>query len=229
MLAPSSRAENAPGPEESALLDTLPPSRRLHRLLRDFDTLVTQEGFLHLTTGQIAVRLRCSKASLYRMAPGLEDLFELVVRYRFALVFDAVGHRRASGGSWTERLISSLDSLVSEQSKLSYEYMRDLFAFPPTASLVKAYRARGERDVRVILEAGIEAGEFHSVNAGLAAHILQMTVSRICEPDFLVSTGLPSADGLAEALRIFEVGIIRRPARAKGQSTAAAVRSRPTP
>jgi AcrR family transcriptional regulator len=203
--------EGAPGPEEQALLDTLPPSRRLRSLVRDLDRLIGQEGFLHLNTDDLAARLRCSKASLYRLAPGLDELFELAIKLQFARAFDAVRLSREAARDCTEQLIAQLDSLVREQSKMSFAYMRDLFAFPRTASLINTYRTRGAAELKVILQAGIEAGEFEPVNPTLAAQLLSMTINRICEPDFQSSTGLPSAEALEEALRILTVGIIRRP------------------
>jgi AcrR family transcriptional regulator len=202
--------DNGVGPQEQALLDQLPPSRRLRTLLKDLDVLAASEGFLHLNMGQIASRLRCSKASLYRLAPGLEELFELVIKLRFARVFDAGERQCADAVTWTDKLVAHLDSLVTEQSKLSYEYMRDLYAFSRTASLMKSYEARGEGELRRLLQGGIDAGEFQRVNPGLAAQMLRTTISRICQPDFYATTGLPTTEGLPEALRIFGLGIFRR-------------------
>jgi AcrR family transcriptional regulator len=202
-----------PGPEEQALLSTLPASRRLHGLLYDLCSIVSQEGFLHLGMTEVARRLRCSKVTLYRLAPSRAELFVLVIKLRSARTFDAL-HRYEGARNWTERLIARLDSLVSEQSKVSFQYIRDLVAFPPASAIQKSYMIRGAVELREILQSGIEAGEFQPVNPLLATQVLSMTISHIGDPDFQASTGLPRPYGLAEALRIFELGIIRR--RAKG-------------
>ena len=99
-----------------------------------------------------------------------------------------------------------------EQSKVSFEYMRDLFAFPRTMSLMQSYSDRTADELQRILQGGIKAGEFQRVNPKLAAQLLNVTITRICEPDFQASIGLPSAQALDEAMRIFEHGLIRRPA-----------------
>ena len=203
--------KDASGPEEQALLDTLPPSRRLRRLLHDLDMLMSHEGFLNLGTDDIAARLRCSKASLYRLAPGLDELFELAIKLRFARAFDTQRRDRDSATDWAGTLVAQLNSLVVEQSKVSFEYMRDLFAFPPTMSLMQTYSERGAAELQRILQGGINAGEFQRVNPKLAAQLLNVTITRICEPDFQASIGMPSAQALDEAMRIFEHGLIRRP------------------
>jgi AcrR family transcriptional regulator len=205
------------GPEEQALLDRLPQSRRLRRLLSDLDTLMAREGFLHLSSDQIATRLRCSKASLYRLAPTLEDLFELAIRLRFARTSDASPLRRATAQNWTDRLFSNFEFVASERSKLSYQYMKDLYEFPHIAPLMALMGSRAEVEVREILQAGIEAGEFQPVNPYVAAHLLNMAISRINEPDFQVITGVASVEGLREAMRVFEVGIVRRDSPASGR------------
>jgi AcrR family transcriptional regulator len=197
------------GPEEQTLLDTLPPSRRLRSLLRDLDTLIGQEGFLHLGIDDIASRLRCSKASLYRLAPGVDDLIELAIKLRFARVYDAARRSSTVERNWTDRLTSRIESLVREQSQVSFVFMRDLFAFQRTASLIRNYRARATVELQEILQAGIEAGEFQAVNPVVAAQVLSLTIARICEPDFQLSTGLPIVEALEEALRMFRFGIIR--------------------
>ena len=197
-------------PEEQALLDRLPPSRRLRRLLHDLDMLMSHEGFLSLGIDDIAARLRCSKASLYRLAPGLDEQFELAIKLRFARAFDTQRRVREAATDWAGTLVAQLNSLVMEQSQVSFEYMRDLFAFPRTMSLMQAYSDRTAAELQRILEGGIRAGEFLPVNPKLAAELLNITITRICEPDFQASIGLPSAEALDEAMRIFEHGLIRR-------------------
>jgi hypothetical protein len=60
-----------------------------------------------------------------------------------------------------------------------------------------------------ILQSGIDAGEFQPVNPVVAAQVLSMTIARICEPEFQLTTGLPSVAALEEALQMFKTGLVR--------------------
>jgi AcrR family transcriptional regulator len=53
-------------------------ARRLERVAEEAEDLFAREGFLHFSTTQIAQRLRCSKTTIYSIAPSREKFFELI-------------------------------------------------------------------------------------------------------------------------------------------------------
>ena len=46
---------------------------RLRRVLDEAEELFAQEGFLHFSTDELARRLRCSKRTIYAVAPGVKN------------------------------------------------------------------------------------------------------------------------------------------------------------
>src|ERR1700726_2162174 len=55
---------------------------RLQRVLDEAEELFAREGFLHFSTDELARRLRCSKRTIYAVAPGREKFFEAVILHR---------------------------------------------------------------------------------------------------------------------------------------------------
>ncbi|MGN0066022.1 MAG: TetR/AcrR family transcriptional regulator, partial [Nocardioides sp.] len=58
-------------------------SARLDQLVDGLVELFLAEGFLPFSLEDLAVRLKCSKSTLYSLAPSKEQLFVTVVRNYF--------------------------------------------------------------------------------------------------------------------------------------------------
>src|SRR3954470_11637208 len=74
---------------------TVPPAegaltRRQAELLDQLEGLFLAEGFARFTLDDLAVRLRCSKSTLYALAGSKEQLALRVVRHFFRKATDAV-------------------------------------------------------------------------------------------------------------------------------------------
>ncbi|HXN85816.1 MAG TPA: TetR/AcrR family transcriptional regulator, partial [Candidatus Binataceae bacterium] len=52
---------------------------RLERIIEEAESLFVEEGFLHFGTIELARRLRCSKRTLYSIAPTREKFFEVIL------------------------------------------------------------------------------------------------------------------------------------------------------
>src|SRR6266568_1634749 len=60
-----------------------PWSERERALLDELERIFFAEGFAHLSMADLAARLRVSRTTLYRLAPGKQNLVELVVDRMF--------------------------------------------------------------------------------------------------------------------------------------------------
>ena len=225
--APATLSEGR-GNEERALLDGLPMTPRLRRLLEDLETLMMSEGFLHLSTDDIASRLRCSKATLYRLAPSREKLFELVIEVWLARCRDTGWHEFDAGTDWPGRLIGFLSAAVIATQQTSFKFMSDLQSFPGGHRRLMIHQDRRDADLRRIIDAGIEDGAFSAVHTGLAADLLHVTMRRIIEPEFLVGVGLSLTEAFDQAYQILEYGFIRQPPVGDGEGRSQA-RAKPGP
>jgi AcrR family transcriptional regulator len=201
--------------EEESLLATLPPSPRLRRLLTDLETVMMTEGFLHLSTDDVAGRLKCSKATLYRLAGSREELFELVINIFLARARDTGWREFDAAKDWPGRLVGFLSAAVIATRNASFAFIRDLRSFPAGYRSLMVHQDQRDADLREIIEEGIKAGAFLDVHPALAADLLLTTMRRIIEPEFLMTVRMPITEAFDEAYRILEYGLIRPPASPK--------------
>lgn len=195
--------------EEAAVLKRVAESRRLRQILRDLETIFLEEGFLHLSVSDIASRLRCSNMTLYRLAEGRTELFELIVELWLARGRDRGRAYFEAAETWPDRLIVFLAAGVAEARRTSYAFMRDLQAFPGGRKSLLTHQEKRAADLEWIIAAGVRAGAFNDFNPQLAADILLVSMRRFIEPEFLAKVHLDFADAMDEVYGLIEHGIIR--------------------
>jgi AcrR family transcriptional regulator len=196
--------------EEEEVVARVPESPRLRRLLQDLESLMITEGFLQLSTDDIARRLRCSKATLYRLAPSREDLFELVIERSLARMRDRGRQKLAAEETWEARFVGFLiEPLRTWTREVSYNFIRDMRTFPGGNRLWLAHEDKRMETLETIITEGARAEAFHPVHARLAADLILTTVKRAMEPDFAASVGLSINDAFEEWYRVLEFGLIR--------------------
>lgn len=198
------------GPQERAILATLPDSPRLHRVLEAVKVMMIAEGSLHLSTAEIAARLRCSKSTLYKLAPNADGLFELVVRLWIAEGEDELEQRLAAATSWSDRLTAFLSAVVYTTSQASSRFLQDVAIVTRANQLIDKLEARREETLRGIIEGGVAASEFRPVDARLVAKLVIMTVEGVCNSDLLAEVGLSASDAIWEAWKVLQTGILPR-------------------
>lgn len=199
------------GPHVRAIIASLPNSPRLHRVLHAVKVMMMAEGFLHLSTSEIAARQRCSKSTLYRLASNADGLFELVVRLWIAEGEDELERRLPAQTGFAERLAAFLDVVVQETGRVSPRFLQDAVFITSSHRLIGQLRLRREETLRGIIESGIAASEFRPVNARLVAKMLIMTVEGVCNPDVLAEVGLPASDAIWDAWKVLQTGLLLHP------------------
>ena len=208
------------------VVDLAPPgasspgrSRRLQRVLDEVEALFLAEGFLHLNTSDIALRLRCSKTSLYRLATTRDALFQQIVD-RYVSSIRAEGRRAAEAASdWNGAIRGFLDAAVFGLRRASHAFIRDMSRFPATRERLRDHQRRRMLDAEQLIRAGVKAGAFRGVPPRILAEMLFATVGRLTEPEVMSNLGLPVSEVFEEAYRIFEYGVIppRREVREKAR------------
>lgn len=198
------------GHEEHAVMARVPPSPRLRRLLQDLESIMLTDGFLDLNTDEIARRLRCSKATLYRLAPSREELFEVVIERVLARLRDVAWNQLSEHDTWASKFTAFLiEPNRWWAQETSYKFVRDLHGFPGGQRLWHAHEKLRMDMLETIIEEGSGEGAFQPVHARLAADLILTTVKRAIEPDFAVSVGLSIPEAFEQWYRILEFGLIR--------------------
>jgi AcrR family transcriptional regulator len=200
-------------------------SLRSARLFDDLAALFLSEGFLHLTTDEIARRLRCSKTTLYRIAPSREEIYAAVVdRYLGRIRDDGVAAATAAS-DFPSAMIALLGAGVTAAREASWEFVRDMRRHPASRRRLDLHQRRRVADLERLIEAGIRDGAFQGFHPRMVAELILALIGKVFEPDLLASVGLSLAEAYDEAYRIVEYGLIPRgtPARPR----AAAPKSKP--
>jgi len=182
-------------------------SPRRTELLDAFEALIVAEGFRHLTVGEIARRLGCSRRTLYELAPSKDELVALTVRRHLdRLVTDAarvVGHHRSPA----RQLEVTTELVATRLASLSAAFTADVVATPRTARLVTVFAERFADGLAEVVEAGIEAGRFRRVHPRLVAEAILGLVDRLRDPTVLDSLGLSYDEAARQIGRLLLDGI----------------------
>lgn len=175
-----------------------------------FDALVDlflTEGFAHLTLGDIATRLRCSKSTLYTLAGSKEQLVRAATVHFFRRAAEAVEARVRPVAGARRRIVAYLSAVGAELSAASPRFMADLDAFPPAREIYERNTRIAADRVRELIDEGVAAGEFRGVHAAFAADLTATMMVRIQQGGVRDRTGLDHADAYRELATLLTAGI----------------------
>lgn len=184
-------------------------SDRQKELLADLEALFFASGFRTITVDEIAARLKCSKRTLYEIAPSKQELFVLVIESWL----DRIRHKGWQGAlkhdDPEQRMMAYLEPGVIETRAASRQFLADLQSYRPALTLLEAHQAQRTNVLKEIIEDGISRGRFKAFHSALVAEIFLAAVNRINEPTMLEQTGVEFSQAFDEFFRILTTGLFR--------------------
>jgi len=184
-----------------------PDELRREALLEELSALIIAEGFRHLRVGALAARLRCSRSSLYKLAPSKDDLIELVFERFVNRAIDDAALRATQGSSAAERIMVFSRVIDEWQMKGSPEFWRDVRDTPQTAAVLSLARGRGYLLIQGYLDEGVASGEFRPANTAFVARVVWMTAAMTRDPDTLEELKMNRATASEELLKLIVYGM----------------------
>ncbi|WP_349269709.1 TetR family transcriptional regulator [Mycolicibacterium parafortuitum] len=175
-----------------------------------FDAVVAlflADGFAHLTLDEIAARLRCSKSTLYALAPSKEQLVQAATVHFFRTATDAVESRVNAMSGARDRIAAYLAAVGAALDPASDQFMADLDAFAPARAIYERNTRIAARRVQELIAEGVAAGDFRDVHAAFAADLVAAVMVRIQQRTVRANTGLDDADAYRELAAILTGGI----------------------
>jgi AcrR family transcriptional regulator len=139
-------------------------TRRQSELLARLADLFRSEGFRHLTVDEIAGRLRCSKTSLYRLAPTKGDLVVKAMLWHQSQVEAWLDSELLDAKSASERLRRFVDCVRHLGERVSPSLIEDVATFAPTRQAWEQMGTRLTARLSGIVAAGIDTREFEPVS-----------------------------------------------------------------
>ncbi|WP_181410961.1 TetR/AcrR family transcriptional regulator [Nocardioides humi] len=176
------------------------------------EDLFLREGFGQLKLSDVATRAKCSRRTLYQLAPSKDELVVLVVDR----VLQRLGAGARDAAQREERRIDQLrtylNTVAAGFQRASLAFSRDVDAHPATRRVFAAHTAYSVTLMESIVVAGIRDGEFRNVHPGFTAQVLSDGITSVLDPEFLERSQLTLSAALAELGNLVAYGLIREPA-----------------
>lgn len=173
-------------------------TRRQEELLGRLVEVMAAEGFARFTLDDLAERLRCSKTTLYALAPTKHELVVEVVKAYFRAAVPTVEARVAGVADPVARVETYLAAVAAYLSPLSREFMDDLSAFGPAREVYERNTAAAARRIRELIAEGVAAGAFREVHAAFVGEIVAVAMFEIQRGEMFARLEMSDAEAYAE-------------------------------
>lgn len=180
--------------------------RRLDRL----EQIFRREGFRHLSVAEMAAKLKCSKRSLYELAPSKQALIELVIKRRFALIRQAGWDAAAPHETPTDRIWAFLKVGTNALVEMGDRFLGDIEKDPVSSQIFSEHQRRRADGIRAMIEEGVRGGYFEGFHPHLVAEVIMISFRRMRDPTFLQEVGISLADAWDELTRLIQNGLFPR-------------------
>jgi AcrR family transcriptional regulator len=169
-----------------------------HADLRDrLTAYLLAHGFADLTIEDLARELRCSKSTLYQLAPSKSELVVLAVRQFFRTATERV-EAAVAKAPVGDRVGAYLDAVAKALSPVSSEFLDDVAAFAPAREVYERNTGLAAERVRTLISEGVRAGEFRKVHAHFVADVATQTMLDIQRGGITGRIGISDSRAYAE-------------------------------
>jgi AcrR family transcriptional regulator len=182
-------------------------TRRQAELLDQLEELFLVEGFARFTLEDLAVRLRCSKSTLYALAVSKEQLALRVIKHFFRKATEAVEASTVTVRDPGLRVTAYLTAVAAALAPAGPAFHRDLDSFGPGREIYERNTALAAERVRELIGDGVDQGRFRDVHPALVADTVTTLMFRIGRGDTARATGLDDAAAYRELAALLLHGI----------------------
>lgn len=170
--------------------------------------LYLAHGFLRFGVAELAARLKCSKSTLYVIAPSKEQIITATVRAYFKAATEVVERRVADHDDPATAVAVYLMAVAEELEPASAQFFADLHAFEPAGAIYRQNTALAAARVTELVTAAAPGEGTRAVFAGAVAGTVMEAINR---GDFESRTGLNDAAAYRELADMMLATIGGRP------------------
>jgi AcrR family transcriptional regulator len=183
--------------------------QRLERVIEEAETLFVEEGFLHFGTMDLAHRLRCSKRTLYSIAPTREKFFELIVEHHVERMNREMVAAAQAAPDCVAALIAPMETAIAAFGNESSRFNHDVKSFPAGVRVLKRTNSQRMRLTEETIARGVRAGAFRKVDPHLVAAAIHAAAFCVTDPQFLSGATMTWAHALRDVFRLFFEGLLQ--------------------
>jgi AcrR family transcriptional regulator len=166
---------------------------RQAELMDQLEDLFLSEGFAHLTIDEIVGQLRCSKMTLYTLAPSREQLTITVLRRFFEQAVTTVDAGIEAGTSPEDRIRASVVAPAEEMRRMTPTCFNDVLQFVTTRELFEAFAASCTNRLTESLAGPGDAG---SPRVKLVAEVVRLVLQDLYSGELAGRTNLDDGSAL---------------------------------
>ncbi|WP_158881779.1 TetR/AcrR family transcriptional regulator [Amycolatopsis anabasis] len=187
------------------------PTARQRALLAELEALFLAEGFAQFTLDELAARMRCSKSTLYALAPSKEQLAVKVVGHFFKTAAEQI-EARIEGIEDARKILGEYLSGVSDfLNRASPAFMSDIADFGPARATYEMNSRAAARRIREFIAKGVADGVFRDVRAGLISEMASVLIEGIQTGVIGSRTGVSDAEAFTALADLLLGGLASRP------------------
>lgn len=187
-------------------------TRRDH-LTQALIDLFLAEGFLDFSIEELAAHLRCSKSTLYLIAPSKEQIVVAVVRAFFRRSTERVESRMQASEDPAKSIGAYLEAISEELKPASPAFFADLDQFGPAQEIYKHNTQIAATRVHELFAEGLEAGAISPLNSRFVGVVAGHTMELIHRGEVKATTGLDDSAAYRALADLIVAGIGARPPR----------------
>jgi AcrR family transcriptional regulator len=176
-------------------------------LLDELEKLILAEGFSGLRLEDVAARLGVSRSTLYRLAPGKQELIEVVVDRMFRHMGKRAREAAEQASDPAGRIAAYLGAGTATVRTGSLAFSRDLEANAGTREIYNRHQAIGMEMLAGLIDEGLQAGRFRQVPAAFVMQVADAAHGRLRDPAVLEALGMTHAQAIDELIGILLEGI----------------------
>ena len=184
-------------------------SERQDEVLADLEIIFLEEGFKTITIAELAARTKCSKRTLYDIAPSKQDLVILVMTRWLSRIRHLGWTGALEHDDPVKRVEAYLSPGVSESRRASSQFLEDVQASTTARTMLEAHQKERTQVLKDILADGVRRGRFRRLNPALVAEVFLASVGRINEPALLDETRLGFSEAFSEFFQLILHGIVK--------------------
>jgi len=179
-------------------MSTVRRTARQSDLLQRLVALLTAEGFAEFTLDDLAVRLSCSKTTLYALASSKHELVVEVVKEYFRGAVVEVERAVDEAADPASRVAAYLEAVAGQLRPLSRRFMDDLARFAPANAVYRRNTAAAADRIRELIADGVQSGAFRPMHAAFAGEMVAATMFEVQRGEMFARLELTDAEAYAE-------------------------------
>ncbi len=184
-------------------------SARQQQVLDQLVELFLAEGFAQVSGEDLALRLNCSKSTLYALAPSKEQLLTTVVRAFFRRATERVEVKVAAEPDPNRRIRVYLEGIAAELAPASRAFYDDLHHLPPTAEIYARNTAVAAARVRQMVRDAEQPDR--PVNSAFLGAVTALVMEGIDQGRMGTLAGMDDSAAFRALADLIEVGLTGAP------------------